>query len=156
MSITPESFPTTAAELALPLAGRLVTEGHYDGFKDADTDEQAEIALLENLADIAGMLGKKYFVSAGRSVAIPVSFETNQPLHTSDFNDGLDFSGTLITYGSVRIGRNLGGNAMRALCLAFDNVTILPYFDKIEEHELLYTPAFAVRSMNMLKMPKAS
>lgn len=157
MSITPESFPSNSpAELALPLAERLVLEGHFDGFKSANTDEHAELVALEAMADIAGMLGRQYFVSSGRSVAVPVSFEADQPVNTYDFNEGLDFSGTLVTYGSVRIGRDLGGNAMRALCLTFDNVTLLPYFDKLQSDRLLYTPAFAVRTIDMLNTPKAS
>lgn len=152
MSITPESFSTNSpAELALPLAEKLVMQGYYDGFVSADTDEQAEVVALEAMADLAGMLGQQYLVSSGRSVAIPVSFEAGQPVRTFDFNEGLDFSGTLVTYGSVRIGRNLGGNAIRALCLTFDNVTLLPYFNKLQEDRLLYTPAFAVRSIDILK-----
>lgn len=96
------------------------------------------------------MLGQQYFVSSGRSVAVPVSFEADKPVSSYDFNDGLDFSGTLVTYGSVRIDRTLGDNAMRALCLTFDNVTLLPYFNKLEEDKLLYTPAFAVRSIDKM------
>ena len=156
MDIKPELYSTNSpAKLALPLAERLVMQGYYDGFKSADSDEETELAALENMADIAGMIGQQYYVSSGRSVAIPVSFEADQPVRAFDFSEGLDFSGTLVTYGSVRIGRNLGGNAMRALCLAFDNVTLLPYFDRLQEDRLLYTPAFAVHAIDMIGAPKA-
>jgi hypothetical protein len=97
---------------------------------------------------MAGMLGRQYFVSAHRSLSIPVRFDANAPVSSFDFNEGLEFSGQLITFSTVRIGRNLGGNAVRALCLTFDNVTLLPYFDHLPEDRLLHTPAFAIREID--------
>jgi hypothetical protein len=151
MSVTPEYIPTNSpAELALPLAQELVMKNHFEGFQPASSYERTELDALEAKAAVAGMLGKRYLVSSYRSISVPANFEENAPVPTYDFNEGLDFSGHLVTFSTVRIGRNLGGNAVRALCLTFDNVTLLPYFDRIPNDRLLHTPAFAVREIDTL------
>jgi hypothetical protein len=61
---------------------------------------------------------------------------------------GLSSEGTFISYSRVVIGRIVGANAVRALCLSFDNVTLLPFFDSLRDDHLLHVPALAVSSMS--------
>jgi hypothetical protein len=74
---------------------------------------------------------------------LPVSFEAEQDIEVVQFRQ-LHFEGTFVTYSTVRIGRLIGRGAIRSLCLTFDKVTLLPYFDEIPEDQLLHVPAYAV------------
>lgn len=141
--------PGTPAELAKPFAEQLVTSGELDGFSSASQAEQNTIVELEGIADELKMLGRQYVVHSYRSMLIPKRFEAEDPeVQYVNFNDGIDFSARLVTYSTVRIGKLLGGTSVRALCLTFENATLLPYFDKVDDSELLYTPVFAVADMS--------
>lgn len=140
--------PGTPAELAKPFAEQFFLSEEIDNFAAPSNHEQASIVELEEMADSLKMLGEQYIVHSHRSLVIPKHFEAGDPAvaHHS-FNDGLDFYGELLTYSTVRIGRLLGRSSVRAVCLTFQNATLLPYFDQMEESDLLYTPVFAIADM---------
>lgn len=133
----------TPVTIALPYAESLVVNGNLDSF-DIHDDEHEALRCLEEQAEAIGALNQQFFVTSGRSILTSLQTEEN---YCTSF-DSLDFSGELFTYSTVRIGRTLGNHAMRALCLSFHNVTLLPYFDRIAEDQLLHVPAYAVHEMD--------
>lgn len=139
------------AELALPYAEKLVRKGSLDDYDQVSELECDHLSELEYLAEAAGMLNKKYFVNSGKLLILPADLEQSEfvPYHV---NEGADFSGKLISFSTLRIGRNLGGQSIRALCLTFDNVTLLPYLDRVEEDRLVHAPAFAVTGIDRLNI----
>lgn len=146
MEFSPAGNP---AELALPYAEKLVMKGELDSFDSVSTIEQRNLQELEYLAEVTGMLNKRYFVNSGRSIVLPADLEYSE-FTPYEMSDGIDFSGKLISFSTIRIGRNLGGQSIRALCLTFDNVTLLPYFEQIDSDRLVHTPAFAVMGIDEL------
>lgn len=143
--------PGTPAELAKPLAEQLIVRGELDGFTTASQAEQDRLIELEKIADDLHMLGRQYIVHSHRSLIIPKSFDADDPeVSCINFNNGVDFSGRLVTYSTVRVGKLLGGTSIRALCLTFENATLLPYFDRVDDSELLHTPVFAVADMDQV------
>jgi hypothetical protein len=137
------------AELALPYAEEVVLSGYLDDFDTVHATERKRLEELEIQAAAAHMLGRQYFVSSGRSVILPAELEHDE-IAQFESTDGIDFSGRLISFSTVRVGRIIGSNAVRALCLAFDNVTLMPFFEKIDDTKLLHAPAFAVRGIDEL------
>lgn len=151
MSITPEYHSDNPAALAFPYANAMAGSHFLDNFYTMSTQEQLELNALEAKADLAGFLGRRYLVHSGHSITIPAFSDDWEFVSVSDFEEGLDFSGELISYGTVRIEKSIGNNAVRALCLAFDNVTLMPFFDKMASDHLLYTPAFAVKDIQEVR-----
>lgn len=111
-----------------------------------DQIDRSHLISLSQLAEGMGFFGKQYFVSAYRSISIPASFEADQPVPIVDFAD-LTFAGEFVEYSKVHIGRIIGAGAVRALCLTFNEVTLLPYFDKTPDDHLLHVPVLAVNSI---------
>ncbi len=136
----------TPVTIALPYAESLVVNGNLDSF-DIQDSEHETLRSLEEQAEIIGALNQHFFVASGRSVMTPAV-----PSRENDYVsfNSLKFSGELFTYSTVRIGHGLGGHAMRALCLTFHNVTLLPYLDRIPEDQLLHVPAYAVHDIDQL------
>lgn len=156
MSITPEYHSDNPAALAFPYANAMVKNHFLDGFYATNAQEQLELDALEAKADLIGFLGKRYIVHSGRSITIPAFSEAWDFVTYSDFEEGLDFSGDLVSYGTVRIekmwvDRSIGDSAIRALCLTFDNVKTLPFLKDIESDHLLYTPVFAVNDIQEVR-----
>lgn len=105
--------------------------------------EKRRLVELEQQATDLEMVDKPYFVHSGRSFLLPVTFDADEDIETVQFPQ-LTFEGKFVTYSTVRIGRLAGRQAIRSLCLTFDKVTLLPYFDSIPDDQLLHVPAFAV------------
>lgn len=135
-------------EIALPVAEELIVNGRLDEFEHTEY-EARRLAELERIAIDLRFVDQQYFVSSGRSFLIPASFEADEDIDSVHF-DSLTFSGEFVTYSTVRIGRLIGRSAVRALCLTFDKVTLLPYFDEVPADQLLHVPAFAVTDIDKL------
>ena len=141
-------FIHTPSTLAQTYAEDLARTGKLDEFAISGTEERV-LGELDHFAEQLGFLDKTYFVDSGRSVLLPAAFAAHQPLSVTHF-DGLSFSGELKTHSTVRLGSIVGHRAIRALCLTFNNVTLLPYFDRVPEDLLLHVPAFAVSDMQQV------
>lgn len=126
----------------MPYAQSVETRSDFDNSED----EQRILAELDRLTEINEMAGI-YFTQAGRALAIPVSFESDEVVDYIRFNL-LTFEGKLATYSIVKIGKIIGATSVRALCLTFVDVTLLPFFDKLPGDKLLHVPALAVDSMS--------
>jgi hypothetical protein len=133
---------TNPAELALPFVEAIDTRSGLSIGKE----EEELLVKLDHLTEVANMHAV-YFTQAGRALSIPVSFESDQPTSYTSFNS-LTFEGRLVTYSVVKIGRLIGSTSIRALCLSFDEVTLLPFFDTLPEDRLLHVPALAIDSMS--------
>lgn len=131
-------LPANPAELAKKQA----ENAGYASFP-VDAADEMVLTELEHGAEMLGFTDQSYFVEAGRSMILPVSFERDQPVSYLNFY-GLSFEGLFVTFAKVHIGRLVGQESVRALCLTFTDVTLLPYFDDIPADSLLYVPALAV------------
>lgn len=140
--IVPANNP---AALAQQCAEDMVMRGELDTFELSE-HERERIAELDRIAEQSGWLDQSYVVDSHRSILLPAHIEEGSNITTQHFNR-LMFSGELRAHAVVRLENKLGNNAIRAVCMMFDNVTLLPYFDKVPEDRLLYTPAHAIASM---------
>lgn len=116
-----------------------------DAFVISRHDEFVLVGL-DKAADDLGFIGTKYFVESHRSLSVPVSFDEEHASYMSF--PGLTFEGEFKAYSKVLVGKLIGAGSIRALCLAFDNVTLLPYFDGIPQDHLLHVPVLAVSSID--------
>jgi hypothetical protein len=135
--LTPATWARAEAELPL-------FQGDEFAFQPED---ERTLARLDQDAQDLGFDDQKYFVEANRALAIPVSFEADKELSYGSFYQ-LDFKGTFKCYSKVMIGRIIGASTVRAYCLAFDEVLLLPDFDQLPEDRLLYVPILAIESMH--------
>lgn len=119
-----------------------------NGFEMTPEDEHT-LAQLDAAAEMLGFIGSQYFMHSHRALAIPASFEADRDVTHFNFM-GLTFEGDFACYSKIHVGRLVGGTSIRALCLTFHNVTLLPYFDKMPETDLLHVPVLAVDSIDKL------
>lgn len=134
-------IPQSPAELAQVRA----EQNTSDSFEISPIDRQA-IVELEYAAENLGFIGANYFVESDRALIIPASYDASQDVTYTNFY-GLSFEGTFATYSKVHIGRVIGGQSVRAVCLAFSDALLLPFFDRLEKTDILYVPVLAVAGM---------
>lgn len=116
---------------------------------DFDTRND-ELRMLANLEEVAyGLcMDGQWFVNSNRGVSVPKSHESSGSISYYNFMD-LTFEGDFITYSKVIIGKIIGATSVRAVCITFDNVTLLPYFDKLPDDHYLHVPVLAINEMQM-------
>jgi hypothetical protein len=107
------------------------------------------LAELDHGAELLGFINQSYFVQSFRALVLPSSFEAGEPVPCNDFF-GLTFEGRFATYAKVCIGRIIGANAVRAVCLTFSDTTLLPTFEELPDDKLLFVPALAITSMEQV------
>jgi hypothetical protein len=134
-------LPTDPAALAAERA-QLASATDFD----IQLHDEFMLAELEHGAQQLGFMNQTYFVEAGRSVVLPSTLETGKSVKYVDIF-GLTFEGKFAAYAKVHIGKIIGGQTVRAVCLMFDEATLLPYLDTLPEDQLLYVPALAVNSI---------
>jgi len=138
----------TPAELAADYAERLIEKGILDGY-----EASAGLPTVRHLDSLASsepheFPGKRYYVKSRRSLLLPEGVTSGIAVTGINFFD-LKFAGDFQEYGLVRIDNRLGKYAMQALCLRFENITLLPGFERIETGTL-HVPALAVKDMDEL------
>lgn len=141
--ITP--FPLTPPATPFELAELRAEQPFNRGFEMTAEDERLLVELDHAAAEL-GFHGQSYFVEAGRAIIAPASFDADQDVPYFNF-PGLTFEGQFATFSKVHVGRVIGGSSVRAVCLAFDTATLLPFFDPIEDGHLLHVPVLAVQSI---------
>jgi hypothetical protein len=141
-------FIKSPLDLAQRYASELIEGGVLDTF-DTTEEELKALSELDEYGLNAGAFEGTYIVQAGRSIALPADFTDDDNVHGEEY-EGILFAGELKTHSVVRIGRRLGGQSMRAVCLAFENVRTLSYSEPIPESSLLHVPALAVVEMDKL------
>ena len=117
---------------------------------DLATTRQEEKALVEldAVCELLGFHQQQYFVESRQAFAIPKSFDRTKDVIYTKFQDGLTFSGKLETFAAVKIGRlAVAEHNVRALCLAFSTALLLPYFNTLNEDDILYAPAQAINDI---------
>jgi hypothetical protein len=137
--------PGNPASLAAAAVEAEMAWNLNDSFQITPEDEQV-LVHLDQTADSLNFLDQPYFVETSRALSIPVGFEEGEEKRYGNFY-GLTFEGVLKSYSKVMIGRVIGAKSVRAWCLAFDKVTLLPFFDELPEDRLLHVPALAVNEI---------
>jgi hypothetical protein len=134
--------PSNPVELASIRAEASVSQA----FGMSSSDERL-LAELDFGADQLGFHNQNYFVQTFSAFAVPVAFEAGEPLRYHSFM-GLALEGRFATFSKIHIGRIVGAGAVRAVCLTFTDVTLLPYFDTLPESDLLHVPVLAVSEIS--------
>lgn len=137
-----ESFNENPAELAL----NYVEVVNHQNELISTLEEEKALAELDHISEIGNLHGRTYFTQTNKALAIPFSFDRNENVQYLDYS-GLTFEGELVTFSIVKIGRLIGQNVVRSLCLTFDKVTTLPLFIELPKDYLLHVPALAVNSI---------
>jgi hypothetical protein len=142
--------PRDPAEFGQHFAEEFFFSGVLDEFDGDQRGIDRRLVEIDRMADSLAFLGQAYFVESGRALSVPVSINPGNGAVSHWQFEGLTFRGDLETFSAVKIGRLIGGNAIRAFCLTFNNVTLLPGFDHLPDDHLLHVPAYAVRDMSRL------
>ena len=110
---------------------------------DVMANDLQTLAELDSAASDLGFIDQTYFVESYRGFIVPGSFEATELVtYTSIYC--LQFEAQFRCYSKVHIGRIIGGNAVRAICLTFTTALLLPSFEHTEDSELLHVPVLAV------------
>ena len=139
-----EKMPDNPAELA-----RVRAEQNTNFDFEQSEDDYGLLKELYYAAELCGFIESSYFVHTNRGMIIPKDTNGDKVSYHNFY--GLSFEGQLLTYSKVHIGRLVGSNAVRAVCLTFNDVLLLPYFDKVPEDHLLHVPVLAVDSIDQTK-----
>jgi hypothetical protein len=121
-------------------------------FKQSDSfaEQPEDHRLLRELdasATSLDFVDKNYWAETSRGMSIPASFEADEQVPIINFFK-LAFEGKFVCYSKLQIGRIVGHGSVKALCLTFDEATLLPYLDPLPATDLLYVPVLAVDEIN--------
>ena len=133
------------AELALSRSQEILNIDFND--PTAILEEEQAVAELDAVSDIFGFFGR-YFVESAQAFAIPLDYDSNQPVSVSNYGGSFMFRGNLEAHSVVKISSLhiswLESMDIKALCLMFDDVLMLPYFEFLDEDRLLFVPAESI------------
>lgn len=135
-------MPTNPAELA-----SLRAEASIASSFELTPEDELLLAELDHGAESLGFHNQTYFVEAFRGLVVPASFEAADRVTYVNFM-GITLEGRFATFSKVHIGTIVGAGAVRAVCLTFTDVTLLPYFDTLAEDDLLHVPVLSVAQMS--------
>lgn len=147
----PDTLPSNPVALAESDAERVFFQD--DSFSSLVQNEDAGmISRLSVDAQTLGFIDRTYFMETTRGLVIPRSFGPYEKTSMIDLSR-LAFEGVFRGYAKLATDRLVafdGSGArkdIRALCLEFDDVTLLPYFDKLSLDRLLCVPILAAVSI---------
>lgn len=133
--------PQNPAELACDLIQETISQ------QMPNSDELLEYATLTSLeraAEAFDFTDQRYFADAYRGLSLPTAWESDEKVRYVDFGEKLSFEGDFRGYSKVHIGQIIGYHSIRAYCLTFENVTLLPGFDALPNDHIFHVPALAV------------
>ncbi len=113
---------------------------------DTSTQDELMLTELDYAAGELGFIGQNYFFSAFRGFVFPKQFDATKSVTYHAISD-ITAEGPFATYSRVGIGRLIGVGTVRAVCLAFDEATILPHFTKLDDDEMLFVPVLSIDSI---------
>jgi hypothetical protein len=111
--------------------------------------DSERLSRLDAAATDLGLTGRTYWVEANRGLSIPVEFDPDK-VRLIDFF-GINFEGRFRCYSKLIVGKILGRESVSrvsALCLTFDEATLLPDTQGLPEDHLFYVPVLAVNAMD--------
>lgn len=135
--------PCNPKELASARAEQISATS--DNFEATNNDEFM-LTELDYAAEELGFIGQNYFFSAFRGFVFPKQFDATKPVTYHSIFD-ITAEGPFAAYSRVSVGRLIGVGTVRAVCLTFDEATILPSFTKLENDEMLFVPVLSIDSM---------
>lgn len=137
------TVPTNPAELAVPHADVVLAEPKLVGGEE----EERTLVYLDRLAEQADM-HTQYFLEASIGYVFPMSFDGKDNVTGVRLGEGVSARVNFCTYSILKIGKIAHAeSAVRALCLAFDYATLLPYMENIGDSDLLHVPVLSVDEM---------
>ena len=146
-----EIIPTDPASLAAEANEKLFYAP--DNWLDDETHEVREtLEYLGTMARTLDFTDRDYLVTANRALTIPekaVGGKVHESVTYGNLYD-LAFRGTFSQYAKVQIGWITGGGSIRAYCLLFNEVKLVPENAGIPEDRLFFVPALAVKEIDAL------
>lgn len=138
-------IPQTPCEFAEDIA--LAGFGNFSFYVNSPRDLE-DLDQLDDMASKAGLMGD-WAIEAERAYIIPAIGEVSvRNLEIGVLSD-IRFKGSFLCYSRVNIGRVLGFNAVRSLCMTFDNGVLAdPEIIFIEDDQLLHIPVLATQDMS--------
>lgn len=128
------------AQLAYPYAAGLMKLRSFDALERSEAEELM-IAQLSHAVGVLGLRGS-YLVEANRAwVKEPVFITRDKTIE--EFY-GVGFEGNFFGHDVVKMDGVDEQHRIRALCLTFRNVMIVPDCIEVPPHEFVYVPALAV------------
>ncbi len=137
--------PKNPVELAEPFVFELSKRADFDSFQRSDA-ERSVLRTLDSMADDLGLDSKDYQVAAGRAWSIPKSFRIDEEVPIGN-HYGVEFLGTFCSHAIVKINGLCGREDIRALCLTFDDVVMLPELDRVPTNRAVHVPVLAVNDI---------
>jgi len=118
---------------------------------DPSHEDSDMLRRLDAVAENLDFIENPYWVNATRGFSIPAEFESSEEVSIIKY-DQLAFSGVFVCYAKVVIGRIMGTEErdIEALCLTFNEPTIIPTFETIRDDDLLYVPVLSVNEIDAL------
>jgi hypothetical protein len=119
---------------------------------EANIEDTERLNYLDEVATGFQLTQKNYWVETNRAISMPLRFERYEEVTLLNFFK-LNFEGNFCCYSRVVIGKILDSAGVRsvdALCLTFDEATLMPYMDNIPEGHLLYVPVLAIDNIDQV------
>jgi hypothetical protein len=118
--------------------------------EDSRPTEEAILGHLDSAAKQLDLINRDYWVNSNWALSIPVDFESfDDEVEIKDYRD-VRFAGNFFSYSKIKVAEIIGGQSVRALCLAFHEATILPLFEDLPERHILHVPVLALNEMDQL------
>jgi len=133
--------PRDLKELAEIRAQQASTGGFYH-----DAADEQMLAELDFAADELKFFDQTYLFETNAGLVIPKSWDDNEGVDHRRL-DGLYFEATPTCYSRVSIGRIIGHGTVRALCVAFDEASLLSHCDRLDGQEMLHVPVLAINDI---------
>lgn len=150
-------IPRNPVEVTKPFAYELIFNKEFDRFAHSDK----EVSTLYDINLALEQLGMKkdYWVETDLAFVLPEDTSPDEEGNVNfvRINDQTEFKGELLGGRSLKMGKVIGEQSVRSICLTFHETTILsttttgdaviPINADLEEEHRMYVPVFAVRSI---------
>ncbi len=125
--------------------GNPVILGEPTALRVLDEPEIATQAVtdLNRYAKASGFIKADYRVVTRRGMAIPEDYAELERMSVHSYFSSV-FLGKFAGYCKIELGVSAGSHSMDAMCLMFEDATILPYENKVPENHRLYVPILSV------------
>lgn len=148
----------TPLDITVPYAHELAKNRDFEDFSHSELETLAVRdvnVMLESLDMIRG-----YNVITGLAFVLPEDIESSgeEGVRLTRLDLDTEFEGHLLGGRTLKIGRQIGEQSVRAVCLAFNEALIIsrkisrdalmPVFMELEEDKTLYVPALAIEKIS--------
>lgn len=144
----------TPLDITIPYAHELARSKVFEDFCHSELETLA-VRDVNVMLESMDMI-KDYNVTTGLAFVLPEDIESSddEGVRLTRLDLDTEFEGHLMGGRTLKIGRRMGEQSVRAVCLAFNEALIIsrkvsqdalvPVFTELEDEETLYVPVLAV------------